>query len=186
MSWHGAEPQKLLSLHARERHGLLDLTRTTDQVSVLRRSQALLWLDQGERVQQVAERLQVSRQSIYNWVSYWSVRNSDPIGQRLADLPRTGRPPTAGGIIDPWIEQVIEEDPRTFGYAAVVWTASLLRQHLEQMHQIAVSEDSVRRAIDRLSYRWKRPRYRLALRPDTWRQAKGGSNKACRVVLGPC
>jgi len=32
----------------------------------------------------------------------------------------------------------------------------------------------VRLAIQRLRIRWKRPRHTLALRPATWRQAKGG------------
>ena len=32
------------------------------------RAQALLWLAEGESVEQVAELLQVSRQTVYNWV----------------------------------------------------------------------------------------------------------------------
>jgi transposase len=89
------------------------------------------------------------------------------------------------GIIDPLIAAVIEGDPGEHGYAATVWTAPLLRRHLEKVHQASVSERSVRRAIDRLGYRWKRPRYRLALRPATWRQAKGGSSGACRDACAP-
>ncbi|MDQ3753450.1 MAG: helix-turn-helix domain-containing protein [Acidobacteriota bacterium] len=33
----------------------------------LRRAQALLWLGAGEGVEEVAERLRVSRQTVYNW-----------------------------------------------------------------------------------------------------------------------
>ena len=32
------------------------------------RAQALLWLDEGRSVEEVAELLHVSRQSVYNWV----------------------------------------------------------------------------------------------------------------------
>jgi len=57
-----------------------------------------------------------------------------------------------------------------------VWTAALLVCYLNDNHRIAVSCQSVRLALARLRVRWKRPRYTLALRPDTWRQAKGGLN----------
>jgi hypothetical protein len=36
------------------------------------------------------------------------------------------------------------------------------------------AEHCCRRAIDRLGIIWKRPRHELALRPETWRQSKGG------------
>ena len=39
---------------------------------------------------------------------------------------------------------------------------------------IEVSRKSVGLAIARLRIRWKRPRHQLALRPETWRQSKGG------------
>ncbi|MDQ3651624.1 MAG: hypothetical protein M3458_15400, partial [Acidobacteriota bacterium] len=55
-------------------------------------------------------------------------------------------------------------------------TAPLLVEYLRDEHQVVVSDDSVRAAIARLRMRWKRPRHHLALRPETWRQAKGGSN----------
>ena len=38
------------------------------------RAQALLWLDEGESVEQIAELLHVSRQTIYNWLSRFQER----------------------------------------------------------------------------------------------------------------
>ena len=96
----------------------------------------------------------------------------------MLDAPRSGRPPTALGIIDPLIEAVIEADPRDYGYRATVWTAPLLQRYLAEAHGIETSRKSVSRAIARLGIRWKRPRHRLGLRPDTWCQAKGGSKPA--------
>lgn len=93
---------------------------------------------------------------------------------RLSDGQRSGWPCTAQQIIDPLIDAVIEQDPRQFGYRWPVWTASLLQLYLEQAHRIEVSRQSVSLAIARLRVRWKRPRHQLALRPATWRQAKGG------------
>ena len=77
-------------------------------------------------------------------------------------------------MIDPLIDDVIERDPREFGYRSTAWTAPLLVEYLRSTYEIEVSCDSVRLAIRRLDIRWKRPRHTLALRPATWRQAKGG------------
>ena len=52
----------------------------------------------------------------------------------MLDAPRSGRPPTALGIIDPLIEAVIEADPRDYGYHATGWTAPLLQRYLEEVH----------------------------------------------------
>jgi transposase len=165
-------------LHWRVQIALESLLRTVEEARLLRRVQALVWRSQGESVSEIAARLQVSRQTVHNWIARFQTRAGWPLRERLRDEERPGRPPTAKGIIDAVIEPLLECDPRAFGYAATVWTAPLLRRHLERVQQIPVSERSVRRAIHRLGYGWKRPRYRLALRPATWRQAKGGSKAA--------
>jgi transposase len=72
------------------------------------------------------------------------------------------------------IAQVIETDPRELGYQSTVWTAPLLKQYLRDYHAIEISRKTVSRAIARLEIRWKRPRHELALRPEHWRQSKGG------------
>jgi len=138
------------------------------------RAQALLWLDDGESAAQVAELLHVGRRTVYDWGDRFHDRSEFDLRRRLADAPRPGRPRAAGGGIDPLIAQVIDTDPRDLGYHATVWTAPLLVRHLQDHHDIQVSRKTVSRAIARLRIRWKRPRYQLALRPETWRQAKGG------------
>lgn len=97
-----------------------------------------------------------------------------PVASRLADATRGGRPRTAHGIIDPLIDAVIEQDPRELGYRSTVWTAGLLQAYLSEQHQLTVSAKSVSFAIVRLRIRWQRPCHRLALRPEPWRQDKGG------------
>jgi transposase len=138
------------------------------------RAQAVLWLADGEPVELVAELLHVSRQTVYNWVDRFQGRAGLDLRARLLDAPRSGRPPTALEIIDPLIAEVIDKDPREWGYHATIWTAALLVHYLKRAHGIEASEKSVSLAIDRLRMRWKRPRHQLALRPPTWRQSKGG------------
>jgi transposase len=138
------------------------------------RAQALLWLDDGESAEWVAELLHVGRRTVYDWVERFHDRSEFGLRRRLADAPRPGRPRAADGGVDSQIAQVIDTDPRDLGYRATVWTAPLLVRYLRDHHAIEVSRKTVSRAIARLGIRWKRPRYQLALRPETWRQAKGG------------
>jgi transposase len=138
------------------------------------RAQALLWLDEGEGPEQVAEALRVSRRTVYYWVDRLDDRDGFDLKQRLADAPRPGRPRAGDDGVDPWIAEVIDADPRSLGYHQTVWTAPLLVRYLRDRHQVEVSRKTVSRAIARLDIRWKRPRHQLARRPDTWRQSKGG------------
>jgi transposase len=167
-----------IQLHPWERRRLLQLLDQTHDATQLRRAQGLLWLHDGQPITVVADLLLVSRQTVYNWVESFRDRTDLDVADRLLDAPRSGRPATALGIIDPLIDAVIDGDPRDYGYRATVWTAPLLQRYLEEVHGIETSRKSVRRAIARLDIRWKRPRHRLGLRPQTWRQAKGGSRMA--------
>jgi transposase len=160
-------------LTRREHSRLRELITPATDARLLRRAQALLWRAQGDSPYEVAERLRVSRQTLYNWAYRFRDRSGSELSERLADAPRSGRPCTAQGIIEPLLDPVIDDDPRDWGYQATVWTAPLLQHYLDDRHHITVSRQSVSAAIDRLEIRWKRPRHRLALRPATWRQAQG-------------
>jgi len=163
-----------LALTARERNQLKALAMQARDGRVSRRAYALLWLDEGEAFAAVAAHLDLSRQTIYGWAERYQTRSGQPLAARLADGARSGRPCTVAGVIDALIETVIETDPRELGYRSTVWTAPLLVMYLSMQHGLSVSCQSVRLAIGRLRMKWKRPRHQLALRPDTWQQAKGG------------
>ena len=161
-------------LNYRERTKLQDFVAHTRDARLSRRGYALLWLDDGEPALEIAAQFNVSRQTVYNWADRFKERKGLPLAMRLADGVRSGRPYTAHGVIDPLIEAVIDTAPHVWGYRSTIWTAPLLVAYLSDYHHLTVSCQSVRLAIVRLKLRWKRPRHRLALRPDTWQQAKGG------------
>jgi transposase len=163
-----------LMLTNRERAQLLELISCTNDARFLRRAYALLWLDEGDSVTEVAEQLNFSRQSIYNWLVRFLERDDLPLASRLSDAERSGRPLTAQGIIDPLIDAIIDTDPRKLDYRSTVWTVPLLMHYLSSHHRLSVSAQSVRLALARLGQSWKRPRHHLALRAATWQQAKGG------------
>ena len=164
----------LVKLNSKEIASLEILLTASKDVRQLKRAQAILWLSEGDRVETVAQRLRISRQTVYNWVARFQTRTDLRFELRVTDGLRSGRPRTALEIIDPLIDAVIDRDPRQLGYRSTVWTAPLLQHYLAKTQGIEVCDKSVRRAINRLQVVWKRPRHLLALRPQTWRQAKGG------------
>lgn len=172
----------LFKLSWRERRELEHLLKHTHDAITLRRIQALLWLNRGVSGSQVAKRLDMSRQVIYQWIALFRRKTPADLATRLAAGARSGRPRTVQGIIDPLIDEVVDQDPRTFDYNSTVWTAPLLTTYLADHHEIVTSVQSVRLAITRLEIRWKRPRHHLALRSPTWRQAKGGLKRGFRRV----
>src|SRR5262249_20377335 len=149
-------------LSSSERLGLMAASKEHADVRVVSRARALLWLDLGDDVDEIAERSGVVRQTIYYWVTIFRMRVGSDIISRLSDAPRSGRPRTALGIIDPLIDAVIDTAPQQFGYRAATWTAPLLRCYLADVHTLKVSEPSVKLALRRLQLRWKRPRHQLA------------------------
>src|SRR3954471_5851626 len=99
------------------------------------RARALLWLAEGGPAAEVAELLLVSRQSVFKWAGGFDQREDFALRARLLDAPRSGRPPTASGVIDPLIAEVIDKDPREMGYHSTNWTASPLVHYLKQAIQ---------------------------------------------------
>jgi len=91
------------------------LTRHTDS-RLYQRAFALLLLDDGQSLEEVAASLRVCRQTVYNWAARFQPRHDLSLIQRLADVERAGRPVTVKGIVDPLIDAVIDSDPRDYGY----------------------------------------------------------------------
>jgi transposase len=63
----------------------------TNDARLLRRAQALLDLDAGDSPGLIAQRYQVARSTIYNWIERCETRGFSD--QALSDRPRPGRPP---------------------------------------------------------------------------------------------
>jgi transposase len=141
----------LLALSSQERGVLEELTTPAALTNEVRRAQALLWLDDGESPQAVAERLRVSRQTVYNWATRFKrQRGAIDILARLADEKRSGRPGVFPPIIDPLIRPVLEREPLEFGFESHRWTPTLLMHYLRQVHHIPVCRASVSLALRRL------------------------------------
>ncbi len=89
------------ALMLKERQLLEDFVARTPVGKEHDRAQALLCLDQGLSVEQVARLFNVSQPTVYNWVKRFEERGSTDIRGRLADAPRSGRPRSTNVLIEP-------------------------------------------------------------------------------------
>lgn len=174
----------LIKLTAKQRIQLEQLLTRHADSRLYQRALALILLDDGLSVEEIAAALCVCRQSIYNWAWRFQQRTSPSVVERLIDGARSGRPVTVKGIIDPLIDSVIDSDPRDYGYNSTVWTSQLLRRYLSEQHQQEASLRSIGYSLVRLRISWKRPRHTLARRDVHWRQAKGGLKRASGATPG--
>ena len=156
-----------LHLTAKQRFRLRETRDSTDDADILRRTLALLQLDQGASVAAIAAQLGVTRQSIYNWLDRY-LRTPTP--QALRD-------PRGHAHVTAWDEDLLavllsalQRPPGHWGYRDQEWTVPLLRQHLARWDGRRWSETTLRRQLHRSGYVWKRPRY--VLQPDPRRARK--------------
>jgi transposase len=125
-----------------------------------KRYQAVLLRGEGLTVAAVARTLRCSEASVYAWTAAW--RRAGAAGLREGD--HGGGKAKLGAAGEAVLVGLLATDPQTRGHRATGWTVPLLRSELAQAGD-AVGERTIRRALHRLGYRWKRPRYILG-RPD--------------------
>ena len=125
-----------------------------------KRYRAVLLRGEGMTVATVAHTLECSQASVYAWTAAW--RRQGLAGLREGDHGGGKVKLDAGG--EALLAGLLATDPQARGHRATGWTVPLLRAELAQAG-IAVGERAIRRALHRLGYRWKRPRYILG-RPD--------------------
>jgi transposase len=134
-----------------------------------RRYRAVLLLAEGHAPAAVAHALGCSRASVYAWAARW--RRAGVAGLREGDHGGGRIKLGAGG--EAALASLVGSDPQARGHQATGWTVPLLRTELAR-GGVAVVERTIRRALKRLGYRWKRPQYVLG-RPNPDYAAKKGA-----------
>jgi len=141
---------------------------TEKRTRVWKRYQAVLLLAAGQPPATVADNLRCGVSSVYTWAAAWC---RDGVAG-LAEGPHPGaarRVDVTGAAL---LGELLASDPHGRGHRATGWTVALLHTELARAGY-AVSTRTVRRAVHRLGYRWKRPQYVLG-RPDPAYEGKKG------------
>jgi len=157
----------LVQLTAVQRRRLRGQLRHAGDANHYRRILAVLELDRGKAVAEVAELLQVARQSIYNWAGAFAA-GADPTA--LQSHYGEGRPSAWTDALRALLVASLPRRPDELGYPGLNWTVPLLQEHLHRRGGRWLSDDTIRRELDRLGYVWKRFRY--VLPPDPEREKK--------------
>ena len=141
--------------------------RATDDARYGRRLLAILALDEGDPVSDVAERLGVTRQTVYNWARAFEAGGG---ATALEDRYGGGRPSLWTAELEALLLAALQQRPDQLGYPGPNWTIPLLQEHLQRCGGQRLSDDTIRRQMRRLDYVWKRSRY--VLPPDPEREKK--------------
>lgn len=152
-----------LGLTASQRRKFRRLLHDTADTRLYRRLMAILEVDQGRPVSELARLLNVSAQSIYNWIDRFLHQGGE---SALVDRYGIGRPSLWTEEHVALLRTLLESSPNRWGYFANDWTVPLLQEQLLHFSGQAFAEDTVRRELHRLGYVWKRGRYRLAPDPE--------------------
>ncbi len=149
-----------LSLTASQRTELAAAAAAEPRVRRWKRVRALLLRADGLTVEAVASTLGCSQASVYAWTAAW--RQHGVAGLREGD--HGGGQVKVDAVAESMLQRLLATDPQACGHQATGWTVPLLQGELAQVGY-AVGARTVRRALQRLGYRWKRPQYVLG-RPD--------------------
>jgi transposase len=125
-----------------------------------KRYRAVLLRGEGMTVAAVAAALRCSEASVYGWTARW--RRDGVAGLREGDHGGGTVKLDAAG--EARLAALLAADPQAHGHQATGWTVPLLRGEVANAGY-RVGERTIRRAVRRLGYRWKRPQYVLG-RPD--------------------
>lgn len=156
-----------LRLSQAQRRQLERQLHETSDARVYKRTLALLEYSRGRPLAEIAASLGVTRRSIYSWIAaYEQFRNPSV----LRDALRSGRPPLWSQEQQALLLTLMETSPDRLGYFAVNWTVPLLQEQIKRATGLHLSDDTIRRALGRQRYVWKR--YRYVLDPDPDREKK--------------
>ena len=157
-----------VTLTETQRAALAAAARGAHRTRTWKRYQAVLLVADGEPPAAVAHSLGCSVASVYNWVAVWHRAGEGGV----AEGPHPGVPRRLDATGEALLGRLLASDPQAHGHRATGWTVALLGTELATAGYV-VSARTVRRAVHRLGYRWKRPQYVLG-RPDLDYEAKKG------------
>lgn len=133
---------------------------------VLKRCQILLASAQGKTVPEIREAFGYSAQAIRNVLHSFNQEGLSATLTRHSNHPKSGptSQPTLGRAQQERLEQLLHQEPRSYGKETSLWTLGLLAQvvYEQGITPTLLSAETVRRAVTRLGWSWKRAKSFIA------------------------
>jgi transposase len=174
------KPMSRLNLTTWQRRRLRRQLAETPDARLFRKTLAVLEFDYGRSAADIARMLGVTRQTVYDWIETYT-QDHDPAS--LDDQAGRGRQPLLDEDQEHLLEALLASSPQDHGYPHTTWTWPLLQEVLEIATELRVSQATLRRALHRMDYLWKRPRYDLV--PDPERDKKTPDSPGDPAVADP-
>jgi transposase len=134
---------------------------------VSERAHFVLLSDQGYSPPEIGALMGYDAATVRTWLAAYAQRGA----AGLKDAPRRGRP-CKERLLTAIVQAQASQPPPNFGYLPGYWTLTLLLWHLANRFRIKVSVGTLRRALHRAEFRWKRPKLAPARRPDPLAEQK--------------
>lgn len=120
---------------------------------VAMRAHMILLSSRGYSAYEIAELHEVTDPTVYKWIERFD--EEGPSG--LYDREREGRPPEIDEEAERELRRLLEQPPTDEGYDFTRWTCPRLAEYLKQALGVEVHPETVRQALRRLDFSWKRP-----------------------------
>ena len=145
-----------LPVRATQRKILLRCYRRHSDPAVRQRAHIILMLADGHPWSVITSVLYCSFSTIARWKERFEDEGVDAIFGR----PK-GAPACWSEEAEAILQQALQRSPDEWGYRAVSWTVSLLRDHIQTHWGMRPTDRQLRLRLRELHYVWKRPRHAL-------------------------
>jgi transposase len=153
----------------------LEADRRTADAFRVRRAQIVLASAQQLSPKPIAQLVGCSVQTVRNVLHAFNTRGMEGL-ERQSHRPKTVEPVLDAARCDR-LQHLLPQSPRLYGRPTGVWTLALAAQvcYAQSITERLVSEETIRRALQRLETNWKRAKHWIT-RPDPhYVQKKSGA-----------
>ncbi len=120
------------------------------------RSRAVLAVERGQPVGQVAEAYGVNRTTVFRWVHRYTTAGSRGLERRTG----SGRPRLLAAFDMEALNEIVLEPASHFGFETDLWTVGRLRQVIREQYGVAISDDTVWRRLRDAGFTYQKPERR--------------------------
>jgi len=144
-------------LHQEQKERLLKTLKEHENPYVREKILILLLVNDGKTYQEISEFLDIS----YPTVAYWAVHGEPDKLESFLDGRREGNFRKVTKKYEDLLLEIIDKEPKEYGYEFGRWTAARLATYLEKITGIKLSGSQIRRILERKKYVYIWAKYSL-------------------------